>query len=77
MTAWPENLCANCRWWDAGEERLDGLCRVFAPRLSGQACPHGNGFHQDPQRAMWPVTRCDDWCGGFLPTPPAQAGEGQ
>ena len=59
--------CARCWNWYADEERLEGECRIRAPRLSGQATPHGDATHRNPQRAMWPITNCDDWCGEHSP----------
>ena len=65
-----ERFCRTCLFWDqADEEFLDGDCRRHAPRLSGQAVPHGSAIHQDPRQAMWPRTCCDDWCGEYAERP--------
>ena len=58
--------CYNCRFWDASdEERLDGMCRYFPPSMAGTIAPHGNATFQQPEAAVWPVTRRDEWCGRF------------
>ena len=57
--------CETCRWWDSA--KYEGQCRRHAPRLSGQAAPHGNATHQDPMFRAWPTTWRDDWCGEHQP----------
>ena len=57
-----DKYCSFCRHWNADEEGLEGECRIRAPRLSGQAAPHGDATYRNPQRAMWPITNSGDWC---------------
>lgn len=52
-------VCFNCEYWDRtepeNEDEKENACRRRAPT------------HVDAQgRAVWPITRFDDWCGDFV-----------
>lgn len=67
--------CKACRYWEPHAEELDGECRMMPPTMAGVIAPHGDAQFQSPQRAIWPIVRCDDWCGEFSPASP-EKGEG-
>lgn len=60
--------CSQCRFWifssagtsihveEAGQEHQWAQCRRNAPAVL-----------PSDRRRVWPITRCDDWCGEFDP----------
>ena len=70
-----KRTCEDCIWWGAERKHLHhgpyGTCRVRPPALTR---PQALTYH-DPDRpevagpivdrAYWPWTAFDDWCGGF------------
>lgn len=57
--------CDCCKFWDELTTVADqGRCRRHAPmRIKSDV---GEGDMLDGQKAVWPITRCDDWCGDFI-----------
>lgn len=54
--------CSGCRFWDRRQNADLGLCRRRAP-LPG--LPRTSGL--DAERALWPLTVADDFCGEWQP----------
>lgn len=53
------NTCETCRHFSA----LTGECRAQPPKAFLMPTPDG----QVKVMGVWPATRKDNWCGGFVP----------
>jgi hypothetical protein len=62
------NICENCMWWAAGRggygDKAEGQCRANAPTM--RKLKTKDTLRMD-ERAYWPVTKTDDYCGEHAP----------
>jgi len=67
--------CQACAFWQRleGEYVKLGLCRCKPPMfITGWGWPYKVGITHPAgvDRASWPITGEDDWCGEFVVAPP-------
>lgn len=54
--------CANCLFSEPLSNEM-AVCRRYPPKMAGEIAPHGNSTFQDPQEAVWPRVKPEDYCG--------------